>query len=538
MKKLFSLWMLFASMFMAQCLMAQQEAQVPGLKTDEVWNIVYKVLNDNNLAVAASRLPGSVESDYKEYSSGLFKNRAKLVFTYQNETLTISLKNRQTLSSNSWADAVIPSKKADDKLIGIFIEKIKAIANNPEEVAKLNTRVAPGGSATAAAGGAMGAVQGQTQGAAKKPSLANAKEVRFDNCENYIFTEGLCALKKNDLWGFIDTTGKVLVDFIYFPYGGGVVNPKYSCGMALVAIQGPSGYGRVPVYIDKKGVQLFKTQFFTGATDFESGIAIVERTNNKTMARSVRFINKQGLDIPGSINFGQVFGSFSLKLEPFHEGLTKLYDTKTSSYGFINTQGKWVVNPTNYAEAGFFSEGLVFVQNNTNWTWGYINAKGEVKIPFDYKNKPGRFSEGLAVAQNSKDELGYIDQTGKTALPFIYNHYQLNSEFRNGCAVIYNDNGGGYAIIDKSGKIVRKLNTTVVSVLRNGWILWKEDLGTGSSYCFGVLSPEGKDILAPGYFTQIGEFSNGLAYATAKIDEKEVKGFINQNFDFVIIQTY
>jgi hypothetical protein len=371
-----------------------------------------------------------------------------------------------------------------------------------------------------------------------KPSLTNAKEVRFDNGDNYIFQEGLCALKKNDLWGFIDTTGNVIVDFSYFPYGGGVVNPKFSCGMALVAIQGPSGYGRVPVFIDKKGQQLFKNQFFTGATNFESDIALVEKTNSKTRARSVHFINKQGLDIPGSINFGQVFGSFSYMLEPFHEGLTKLYDNKTSSYGFINTQGKWVVNPANYAEAGSFCEGLTFVQNKVNWTWGYINKKGEVKIPFDYKSKPGNFSEGLAAVQNSKEELGYIDQNGKTVLPFIYNHYQLNSDFRNGCAVVYDDNAGGYAVIDKTGKIVRKLNTTVVKVLKNGWILWKEDLGTNSSYCFGVLSPDGKNILAPRYFTQIGEFSNGLAYATAMIDEKEVRGFINMNFDFVIIQTY
>jgi hypothetical protein len=75
-------------------------------------------------------------------------------------------------------------------------------------------------------------------------------------------------------------------------------------------------------------------------------------------------------------------------------------------------------------------------------------------------------------------------------------------------------------------------------VLNNGWIVWKEDLGTNISQCLGVLTPDGKEILPPGYFKEIREFSNGLAYATAMIDEKEVKGFINMNFDFVIIQTY
>jgi len=535
MKKLLKCWLLFASMFMVQCLMAQSENQVNGIKPDVVWNIVYKVLNDNNLAVVNSKMPEFVESDFREYSAGLFKNRAKLVFTYQNETLTITLKNRQTVSSNAWADAIIPSKKADDKLIAGFVDKIRAIAANPDEVAKLKTPGTNGTPAAIASGHSSPAGQVLNEAIAKKPSLANAKEVRFDNWENYIFSEGLCALKKNELWGFIDTTGNVIVDFKYFSWAG-FQNPKFSSGIAMVGTQDPSGMGRMPIYIDKKGQQLFKPQKFTGATNFESGLAIVEKTSS-TMARSFHFINKQGQDIPGAINFGAIFGSLP-KLEPFYEGLTKLYDSKTSSYGFINTQGKWVIMPTNYAEVGSFSEGLVPVQTNVNWYWGYINVKGEVKIPFDYKTKPGNFSEGLVAVQNSKEELGYIDQNGKTVLPFIYDHYQLNSEFRNGCAVVYNDNAGGYAIIDKTGKIVRKLNTTVVKVLKNGWILWKEDLGTNISYCFGVLSPDGKDILAPGYFTQIGEFSDGLSYATAKIDDKEVKGFINLNFDFVIIQTY
>jgi hypothetical protein len=539
MKKLLRTGMLFASIVIAQCIMAQSGPQVTGVKADDVWNIVYKVLNENNLAVVTSNLPVSVETDFKEYSAGLFKNRAKLVFTYQNENLTITLKNRQTVSSNAWADAMIPSKKADDKLIAGFSDKIKAIAANPEEVAKIKKEgVVSTAVATASVntpGRNSGTAQVSSTNAAKPPSTANAKEVRFDNMDNYIFTEGLCALKKNDLWGFIDTVGNVVIDFKYFSWLG-FKNPKFSSGIAMIGTANAQGMDRHPIFIDKTGQQLFKTQKFTGATNFESGLAIVEKTSS-TLARSFHFINKQGVDIPGAINFGAIFGSLPA-LEPFHEGLTKLYDFKTSSYGFINPQGKWVIMPSNYAEAGTFSEGLVMVQNKVNWTWGYINTKGEVKIPFDYKSKPGNFSDGLAVAMNSKEELGYIDPSGKTALPFIYNHYQLNSEFRNGCAVVYNDNGGGYAIIDKTGKIVRKLNTTVVKVLNNGWILWKEDLGTNASYGFGVLTPDGKDILAPGYFREIGDFSNGLAYATAMIDNKEIKGFINTKFDFVIIQTY
>jgi len=546
MKKLFGLLMFLATVFMVQSLMAQSGAQVTGLKPDEVWGVVQKVAKDNDLIINYSKTPDFVMTDFREYSAGLLKNRARLVFTYQDGTLTVSLKERQTLNNNGWADAVFPSKKADDKLCAEFAGKIRAVASNPGEASTVSTPEktnAPATMSSALLGGSTGILKAANNSVAKKPSLANAKELRFDDGDNYTFRDGACALKKNELWGFIDTTGKVIADFKYFSWSG-VDNPKFSSGIALVSVQEPAGYGRMPIFIDKNGQQLFKNQKFTGATNFESGIAIVEKTNEKTRARSYHIINKQGLDVPGAINFGAVFGGFSLKLEPFHEGLTKLYDSKTSSYGFINPQGKWAVMPTNYAEAGYFSEGLTMVQNKTNWYWGFINAKGEVKIPFDYKNRPGKFSEGLAAVENSKEKVGFIDKEGKTVLPFNYTFVfpvdaagNKTGFFKNGYAVVYIEESpwGGYAIIDRSGKVIRKMGPEAVRIFDNGWIYWKE---TKDTFCWGIISPEGNDILVPGYFKEIGEFSNGLAYATANIDDKEVKGFINLNFDFVIVQTY
>ena len=52
MKKLLRTGMLFASIVIAQCIMAQSGPQVTGVKADDVWNIVYKVLNENNLALS------------------------------------------------------------------------------------------------------------------------------------------------------------------------------------------------------------------------------------------------------------------------------------------------------------------------------------------------------------------------------------------------------------------------------------------------------------------------------------------------------
>ncbi|MCX6245376.1 MAG: WG repeat-containing protein [Bacteroidetes bacterium] len=377
----------------------------------------------------------------------------------------------------------------------------------------------------------------QAQGTAQKdkpvphkPSIASAIELRFDDGDNYTFHEGLCSLKKNELWGFIDTTGKVVIDYQYFRWGN--QTPFFSSGIALVSVK--NGYMNMLAFIDKKGQSLFKSQKYSNCTPFYSGVAIAEKINETSRARTYNLINKQGQMIPGSINPGPGRGLFHT-LEPFQEGMTKLYDSKKKSIGFITTQGKWVAIPGTYSDAGSFSEGLVAVQNTINYYWGFINVKGEVKVPFDYRKQPGIFSEDLAAVENSQEMVGYIDATGKTVLPF--NYHPNCYPFKNGHAVVYvKDQKAGYAIIDKTGNIIRRMGPDPVQVFDNGWIYYKE--WANSDWMVGILSPDGKDILVPGYFNYIGEFSNGLAYASAKVDNKYVKGFINRDFDFVIIQTF
>jgi hypothetical protein len=362
-----------------------------------------------------------------------------------------------------------------------------------------------------------------------KPSAAAAREVRFDDSDYYTFSEGLCALKKNELWGFIDTTGNVVIDYQYFRWGN--PNPFFSSGIALVSVK--EGYMNKLAFLDKKGQLLFKAQKFTNSTPFQSGIAIAEKINETNRARTYSLINRQGQVIPGSINPGPGRGLFHT-LEPFHEGYTKLYDSNKKSIGFITTQGKWLPVTGTYADAGIFSEGLVAVQNTLNYFWGFINARGEVKVPFDYRKQPGIFSEGLAAVENSQEKVGYIDATGKTVIPFKY--IQNCYPFKKGHAVVYiHDDKAGYAVIDKAGNIIRRLGPDPIQVFDNGWIYYKE--WVNSNWMIGILSPEGTDLLVPGYFTYVGEFSNGLAYAAAKVDNQYVKGFINLDFDFVIVQT-
>ncbi len=536
MKTLIRINLFVVSMLLVQTLMGQAEATVSGLKPEEFKPVVLKVLEDNNFNV--TNYVTTIETDWKEYTANLvMKYRAKLSFAYQDGNVKISILYKQAwVEPGRWGDAAIPSQKADEKMVKSMADAIKKTINDPGAMSKImaagvgstETGGKPTGSATTSLVVSVTDARVITKGTPHEPSITNARTIRFHPDDSYFFSEGYCAIKKNDLWGFIDTLGNIVIDFKYFSWLG-IDAPYFSSGIALVAIK--EGVTNVPKYLDKKGQELFKTIKFVSATQFENGIALIGKGNSSYSA-TFSFINKQGQPIPGAItnNMG-----FNVKLFPFCEGLSRYQDSKTSTYGFINNQAKWTIQPGKYNDAGDFSEGMAPVQNKINWYWGYINTKGEEKIPFDYKQKPGKFSDGLAAVKNSADDVGYIDQTGKTVIPFNFNGYQTNGDFKNGYAVAYRNNKG-YEIIDKTGNTVKKLNSTQVKILKNGWICWYEDLGTNYTMTWGILSPEGNEILAPGFFKFIGEFSNGRAWAEATINDKMVKGFINNNFDFVIIQ--
>jgi hypothetical protein len=70
------------------------------------------------------------------------------------------------------------------------------------------------------------------------------------------FSEDLAAVKKNDKWGFIDKTGKVVIDLIY----------DYEYDMYTAEHQYPFKDGRAKVYkngkygmIDKNGIEVIPT---------------------------------------------------------------------------------------------------------------------------------------------------------------------------------------------------------------------------------------------------------------------------------------
>ena len=226
------------------------------------------------------------------------------------------------------------------------------------------------------------------------------------------FSEGLVAVGLDDKYGFIDKTGKVVIDLKYDDAW------YFSEGLATVGLNGEYGF------IDKTGKVIIDLKY-DRVRNFSEGLAVV-----KLDGESV-FIDKTG---KVAIDFKyDTVGSFS-------EGLAIVgLDEKI---GFIDKTGKVVID-FKYEYAYSFSEGLaaVIIKDGVNelgygtYKYGFIDKTGKVVIDFKYdtdlkyNNTVGSFSEGLA-AVGIKDgvnksgyatyKYGFIDKTGKVVIDFKY----------------------------------------------------------------------------------------------------------------------
>lgn len=144
-------------------------------------------------------------------------------------------------------------------------------------------------------------------------------------------------------------------------------------------------------------------------------------------------------------------------------GLIGVADTRNDEFrvGFVSQlTGKEII-PLQYTSTGeydigvnSFSEGLVLMQKPSQ-KWGYLNNQGKTVIPFIYDSAEN-FSEGLAAVgkgEYEESKHGFIDNLGKIIIPFTYD--AVNS-FSEGLATVRkgSQETGKYGVIDKNGKLV------------------------------------------------------------------------------------
>lgn len=314
------------------------------------------------------------------------------------------------------------------------------------------------------------------------------------------FAEGLAVVKEDGKYGFIDQSGKFVIEPRY-------TNARsFSEGLARVqtTLNGPWGF------INDTGQMVIEPQFHDvdvseSAYNFHNGLAIIEVNGKKG------FINKIGqVVIPPQFYFAY----------PFSDGLASVRTTHDDKWGYIDTEGRWAI-PPKFDWASFFSEGLAPV--TLDGVCGYVDRTGEVKLKPNFKRKEedcasvwGHFDRGLARWMMG-DKYGYINKAGEVV---IKPDFELTFNFADGMALVVNDQK--YGFIDETGQLVIKPQfyhakdfhhgLARVSYARDGWgyidktgkFVWKQSadtaveetqfLQTGHTRDLGFVgwSPDGK----------------------------------------------
>ena len=233
------------------------------------------------------------------------------------------------------------------------------------------------------------------------------------------FVNGMCLVKYENKWGYLDAKGRLAIKAHYD--GASYFNN----GFASVK------KGDKFFVINKAGSEIPVPSSVADLNDFSEGFASFRAAN-----KQCGFVNESGkIVIPARFE----------SVGDFKKGLAWA-KTAGGLLGYINTKGEWVIKPQFTAGKNFDVEsGIARVKVDDKWA--FVNAAGQFKKLYDGEIL-NDFSEGLAEGKKN-EKIGFYDNTGKWV---IEPQYDGSRDFKNGFAAA--KKGEKWGIIDKQGNWV------------------------------------------------------------------------------------
>ena len=333
-----------------------------------------------------------------------------------------------------------------------------------------------------------------------------------------IFASNLFPIEKKGKWGYMDESGKMIIDFKFDIAG------EFNEGYATVALN------RMPCVIDENENRIIDTGLYQFIGNFSEGLVSVMDykfkryyLNNQSkivikltdeiydagtfhngLARVGKKIdihqNKFGFDIS---NLGYVFtyikkdGTYLTDFifddaDDFIEPVARVMQGK--KFGLINLSGKFLIEPR-YSNMSVFNEGLAVV--DYLGSYGYIDTNGVeiIKPQFEYAKA---FSNGMA-AVSVKGKFGFIDTEGKLTIPAKFDDVR---PFAEGRAAVLEMNK--WAFVDEKGNYIYQPYFEEASYFNEGLCPVK------LKGKWGAIDKQGH-ILVPFQFEYVGIFENGVA---------------------------
>lgn len=334
----------------------------------------------------------------------------------------------------------------------------------------------------------------------------------------------------NFKYGFIDKTGKVIVEPVYEDAG------DFHDGLAYVKREDKL-YG----FVDTNGRFVVEPKF-TYARSFSDGLAVVYFLDDARKDVMRAYINTSGKVVI------KLSGDFSYEPQPFSEGFANFHNG--SKWGYIDKSGKVAIEPK-YEVAFPFSEGLAKVRVGEKY--GFIDKTGKMVIepqfprnstvniigksfPSDYDSP---FRNGLALVRKTDvtSFTGFIDKTGKAVIDLRVSKLDALFFAFNEGLVRVRDGNFDNAYLDTNGKVVIKSDWRFTEDFSEGLAAVNSRRGCENSNCWGYIDKTGNYLIKP-QFSSVKPFRGGLAWVWVTIPQLNYSdsykmGYIDKTGKFV-----
>lgn len=228
----------------------------------------------------------------------------------------------------------------------------------------------------------------------------------------YTFSEGFGAISYMGKFGFVDTTGKIVIAPVYDYVA------SFSQGFAAVR------HGDLWGYVDKTGKEVIPPKYGYASSFTANGMAAV----STTAARSA--IPKEEVDMVYEEGDAQYYGYIDktgnwvikpqfIEAGDFSEGLA-CASTDYRGKGYIDKSGKFIIVPK-YDYAGNFENGYAYVRVRM-YEAVYIDKMGKVSKVFTYQNPPFDKSKPLRLDANANGRYGFVNEKGTEVIPHMYRY--------------------------------------------------------------------------------------------------------------------
>jgi hypothetical protein len=245
--------------------------------------------------------------------------------------------------------------------------------------------------------------------------------------------EKVLRAEKDGQYGYIDLAGKWLFEKaknVYTLYGA-------SQGMILCVVSGKYGF------LDMKGNEAIMTKYDYAATFEDNGLAKVgKKISGTSYSNYYGYIDKKGNEV------------IPVKYETmgvFNNGLLVTKDPETNRYGYFDKTGKWAIKATYLDGFGFDDIGGAWVKM-TDGKYHYINAAAKDFGAFDTISYKSFNGDGYALYEHTDYPYALIDKSGTIITKL--NDCDAIYTFSDGIAGYRCKSNSKYGFIDVNGKII------------------------------------------------------------------------------------